>query len=121
MDPNQNHLSLQILSGVGAILAFGSFALFYVVGQWQTPEWLNNVYLYGQHLGVALLLFGICLNKDKRERELFYYPIAFFYIFVTAAYFLNDVLNIVVQTNVIILPSLILCALCLLLYFTKSR
>ena len=120
MDPNQNPRSQQV-SKLGAMLAFGSFALFYVVGQWQAPEWLNNVYLYGQHLGIALLLFGIGLNKDKRERELFYLPISFFYIFVTAAYFLNDVLNVVIQTNVIILPSLILCALCLLLYFIKLR
>jgi hypothetical protein len=97
-------------------ILIGSFSIFYIVGQFADSDWINNIYLYGQHLGIALLIYLAGQKVGRRERELFFYPAAFFYCIVSFAYAMNDFFNAIIQTNIIILPSILCTWICFLYY-----
>ena len=103
------------LAVVGALIGFVSFAAYILGGE---IEWLesklNEVYLYGQHTALALVLIYLAINEQMLRQRLVLYSVAYFYIFITIGYFLNDVLDIFVQNKVFIYPTILMTLICCL-------
>jgi hypothetical protein len=96
------------LRAIGAITLLTSFTAFFLLGQVNESEAVNDIYIYGQLVGVMLILTGIAKEEQSRKLKHFiYYPIAILFALVTVAYALNDLTDQFIQTNIIIIPSII--------------
>ena len=98
LSPQKGNLAL-----LGALIGFASFTAYILGGEieWMESK-LNEVYLYGQHAALAVVLLHLAINEQRQRQRLMLYSVAYFYIFVTVGYLLNDILDIFVQNKVFI-------------------
>jgi len=124
MYPNHHHHANK-LGVLGAILIVASYSLFALLNFFEFAEdsiWLNNLYLYMNFIGIALALFSLGLQSDSESyKKLLFYPSAILYLIVVISYAVNDMLDLMIQTKIIILPSILLTWICFSLFYKRTR
>jgi hypothetical protein len=119
------HHHARRLGAMGAILLVASYSFFALLSCFDFAEgklWLNNLYMYMNYSGIALGSFSLGLQTDSNLlRKLLYYPGALLYLIVVISYAINDIFDIMIQTKIIILPSILLTWICFLLFYRRMR
>lgn len=119
----RNLASKEVYGIVGALLIVGSYTcyIFCTMFNLVNEPTISNTYIYSNYFGIALLLFHLGNRaKSRNLRLLIYYPSAVLYCIVIFSYLLNDLFDVMVQSSVIVLPSIFLTWICFLLFTKRS-
>jgi uncharacterized membrane protein YbaN (DUF454 family) len=119
----QNHaLKLGVLGAIMIVASYSFFILLSCFDFAKGSAWLDDVYVYSNFSGISLVLFSLGLQSDSETyKKLLFYPSAILYLIVVISYAVNDMLDLMVQTKIIILPSILLTWICFSLFYKRTR
>lgn len=116
---------LKIIGGLVSVITFIIYYQYAYNFYPNVPQWSIDVLRNGYFLGMSIVFFGIGIDEKRLLlRHLVYYPIAFFFLFVLAAYVLNDYFDSYIfmhKTLLSILLTLSVCPISALISYLRKR
>ena len=82
-----------------------------------TPEWLNNISIYGRFITIGLIFTGMAINEsNKALKHLIFYNISSFCFLLFLTYAINDLFDIWINSLTVINCIIITTIACLIYY-----
>ncbi len=127
LNQNQDRYHLKIKDTLGiiaALIGIITFAIWYKIalGSYpNVPVYAERIHYYGCYLTASLAFFALTVNSKNRIKQLVWYGVSNFYLFLVLAFGLNQLLDILVAQNKIIFTLLLTVTSCILYYLFSLR
>lgn len=87
----------------------------------ETPLWAVRMLYYGCFISLGLAFLQLTYKTDNKTKQLIYYGGFNFYVFLTLAYILNQLLDVLISQNKIIFTIISTTASCIIYYLFSIR
>lgn len=116
---NYHQMNKNTVGILGLIVGVVSFGINYAIALKtypNTPLWATRMLYYGCFMALSLSFYNLTLKQEKKIKHLIFYAGSNFYMFLTIAYSLNQIFDILINQNKIIFTLIFTVLSCIIYY-----